>query len=104
MPQQRLGVGAEESLAELEDDSGAAELAERVCGLSIRPHERAVGERLRRAVVVADDDLEAERLGRRDLGGRRDPAVDRQDETAAVTGEPRERPLPDALAPVGAAG
>src|SRR6266516_4811694 len=28
MPQQRLRVGAEESLAELEDDSGAAELAE----------------------------------------------------------------------------
>src|SRR6266487_5176432 len=104
MPQQRLGVGVEESLAELKDDSGAAELAERVRGLAIRPDQGAVGELLGRAVVVADDDLEAERLGRRDLGGRRDPAVDRQDETAAVTGEPRERLLADAVALVEAVG
>jgi hypothetical protein len=43
MSQQRFGVDAEESLAELEDDSGTAELAERVRGLSIRPDEGTVG-------------------------------------------------------------
>ena len=104
MPQQRLRVGAEESLAELEDDSGAAELAERVRGLAIRPDEWAVGQLLGRAVVIADDDLEAERLGRRDFGARRDPAVDGQDKTAAVAGQARERLFANAVALVEAAG
>src|SRR5438876_7138733 len=104
MPQQRLRGGAEESLAELEDDSGAAELAERVRGLAIRPDEGAVGELLGRAVVIADDDLETERLGRRDFGARGDPAVDGQDETAAVAGQARERLFANAVALVEAAG
>ena len=104
MAAQDVRVGAEERLAELEDDSGAAELAERVRGLAIRPDEWAVGQLLGRAVVIADDDLEAERLGRRDFGGRRDPAVDGQDETAAVAGQARERLFANAVALIEAAG
>ena len=54
--------------------------------------------------MVADDDLEAEHLGCRDLRSRRDPAVDRQDKTAAVAGQPRERLAADAVALVESAG
>ena len=100
---QRFRLRPEKGLAELEDDAGAAELAERVHGLAIRPDERAVRELLGGTMMVADDDLESERLGCRDLGGRGDPAIDRQDETAAVVGQPRERLAADAVALVEAA-
>ena len=53
--------------------------------------------------MVADDDLQAELLPCGDLRRRRDPAVDREDETAALVGEPRERLPAKAVAFVEAA-
>ena len=64
-----LGVDAEERLAELVDDAGAAELGERVLG-GPGGDDRAVGQRLARPVMVGDDDVEAPRLRLRDLGCR----------------------------------
>ena len=57
-----------------------------------------VGQRLGRPVMVRDDDVEAAffRLGH--LGDGRDPAVDGEDEPAALVGEPGERLAADAVA------
>ena len=63
-------VGAEERLRELDDDAGAAELGKRVVG-GPRGDDRAVRQRLRRAMVVGDDHVDAEPAGVLDLGGRR---------------------------------
>ena len=52
-----LGVDAEQRLAELVDDAGAAELGERVRGRT-GGDDRAVGQRLARPVMVGDDDVE----------------------------------------------
>src|SRR4051794_11668809 len=103
MTKQGFRVGAEQRLAELEDDPGAAKLAERIPRPAVRADERAIRELLCGAVMVADDDLEAKGLRFRDLGDRRDPAVDREDKAAAVLCKPRERLAPDAVALVEAA-
>ena len=56
-----------------------------------RRDDGAGGERLGRAVVVGDDDLEPERARVLDLGDGGDAAVDGQDEVEALLGEPRQR-------------
>ena len=91
-----LGIDAEQSLPELVDDAGSAELGERVLGRTGR-HDGAVRQRLARPVVVGDDDVEAAfpRLGH--LGDGRDPAVDGEDEPAPLVREPRERLAADAV-------
>ena len=90
MPLRDLRVDAEERLAELVDDAGAAQLRERIVGRP-RRDDRAVGQRLAGPVVVGDDHLEAARLRLRDLLDRGDAAVDGQHEPAALVGEPLER-------------
>ena len=85
-----LGVDAEERLAELVDDAGAAQLRERIVG-GPRRDDRAIRERLAGPVVVGDDHLEAARRCFGDLGRGGDAAVDGEHEAAALVGEPRER-------------
>ena len=94
MPLEALGA---ERLEELQDDAGAAELRERIVGRA-RRDDRAVGQRLAGPVVIGDDDLEAARARRLDLRHGRDPAVDREDEPAAVVREALERLAADAVA------
>jgi hypothetical protein len=86
-----------ERLRQLVDDPRAAELGERILGRP-RCDDRAVGKHLSRTVVVGDDDVETERPRARDLVQCRDPAVDRQDEAAALLGQPRDRLAADAVA------
>ena len=87
MPLRDLGVDAEERLAELVDDAGAAELRKRIVGRT-RRDDRAVGQRLARPVMVGDDHLEPARLRLGDLRDGRDAAVDGEHEPAALAGEP----------------
>ena len=47
--------------------------------------------------MVGDDHVEAARLRGSDLLGRRDPTVDRQEQAAALVGEPRDRVARDAV-------
>ncbi len=82
-----LGVDAEQRLPELVDDAGPAQLRERVVGGAGRD-DRAVGKRLGRPVVVGDDDVQPPLLRLGDLGGGGDPAVDGEDEPAAVVRQP----------------
>ena len=82
--------GAEQRLRELPDDAGAAEAREGIVALQ-RRDDGAGGERLGRAVVIGDDDLEPERARVLDLGDSGDPAVDGEDEVEALLGEPRQR-------------
>ena len=89
-------VGAEERLAELVDDSRAAELRERVLRGTRRDH-GAVGKRLAGPVVVGDDHVETEPRRLRDLVDGSDPAVHGQDEADALLGESRERVARDAV-------
>ena len=103
MAQQRLRPGAEECLAELENDAGPAELAERIRRAAVRAHDGAVGQRVAGAVVVADHDLEAELLGVRDLIDGGYSAVDGQNEAAAVVREPGQCLPANAVALVEAA-
>ena len=63
VPLEERMVRAEQRLGELPDDAGAAEAGERIVALQ-RRDDRAGGERLGRAVVVGDDDLEPERRAR----------------------------------------
>jgi hypothetical protein len=66
-------------LRELVRDAGRAQVGERVA-TERRVHDRAVRQRLARAVVVGDDDLYAERARVRDLLDRGDAAVDRDEQ------------------------
>ena len=102
MTPRNLGVEAEQGLAQLVDDSGSAELRERVLGRA-SGDDRTVGQRLARPVMVGDDDVEPafSRLG--DLGDRRDPAVDGEDEPTALLRESGQRLAADAVALVEAA-
>ena len=102
MPLGHLRVDAEEGLAELVDDTGAAELRKRIVGRA-RRDDRAVGQRLARPVMVGDDHVEpaCARLG--NLRDRGDAAVDREHETAPLVGETAERRARDAVALVEAA-
>ena len=84
-------------LGELVDDAGAAELGERVVGRT-RGDDRAVGQLLTGPVVVGNDDLEPGGAGLGDLLGGGDPAVDGQDEPAALAREPPESLPRDAVA------
>ena len=102
MPLRDLGVDAEERLAELVDDAGAAELRERIVGRP-RRDDRAVGQRLAGPVMVGDDHVEPARARLGDLGDGRDAAVDGEHEPAALVGEPLERAAADAVALVEAA-
>ena len=97
-----LRVDPEERLAELVDDAGAAELRERVVGRP-RRDDGAVRQRFAGPVVVGDDHLEPARPRLGDLLDRGDPAVDGDDEPAALVGEPRERLGTHAVALVEAA-
>ncbi len=90
-------LGAEEGLPQLQHDPGAAELGERVRGRA-RRDDRAVGQHVARAVVIRDDDLEAERSRLRDLRDRGDPAVDRHEEAHALVDQPGERVAGHAVA------
>ena len=97
MPPERFVTGAEQRLAELEGDAGAAELRKRVLGRT-RRYDRAVGQRLARPVVVGDDDVEPPRPRLGDLLDRGHAAVDREHEAAAFVGEARQRFALDAVA------
>ena len=92
-----VGVDAEERLPELVHDSCPTELGERVRRRA-RSDDGTVGQRLGRAVMVGDEDVEPpfSRLG--DLGDGRDSAVDGEDEPAALVREPCERLAADAVA------
>ena len=103
VPLQRLRAGAEQRLAELVDDAGAAELPERIRRLAVRADQRAVGQVLPGPVMVGDDDLEPAGPCGGDLVDRGDAAVDRQDEAASLVGKPLERRLAHAVALVEAA-
>ena len=86
-----------ERLRELADDTGAAELRERIVRRA-RRDDRAVRQGGARAVVIGDDHVEAARLRSRDLLDRCDPAVDGNEQAAAFVGEPRDRDVRDAVA------
>ena len=87
----------EQRLCELVHDPGPAELRERVGG-GPRSHDRAVGKRLRRPVMVGHDHLEAERDRLRDLLHRGDPAVDGENQPDSLAGHAGERVAGDAVA------
>ena len=90
-------VGAEERLAELVDDAGAAELGKRVARRP-RRDDRAVGSTSpgRWWSVTTTSSPRCRASG--DLLDRRDPAVDREDEPDTVVREPPERLARDAVA------
>ena len=79
-----------ERAEQLVGDAGTAELREGIARRA-RRDDRAVRKRLAGTVVVGHDHVEAERLRARDLLDRSDPAVDGQDERAALLGEPLDR-------------
>jgi hypothetical protein len=90
---QRRGVAPGDPvhrLRELVRDGCRAQVRERVAA-EARVHDRAVGKLLRGPVVVGDDDLEPERPRCGHLGGRRDRAVDRHEQSRAGRGEPLDR-------------
>ncbi len=97
VPRERLVTRAEQRLAELVDDAGAAELRKRVLG-GARRDDRAVWQRLARPVVVGDDDVEPTRSRFGDLFDRGHAAVDREHEAAAFVGEARQGLALDAVA------
>ena len=97
-----VGVDAEERLAELVYDAGAAQLRERIVGRP-RRDDRAVGQRLARPVVVRDDHLEPAGARFRHLFDGGDAAVDGEDEAAPFVREARERLGAHAVALVEAA-
>src|SRR5919198_490377 len=90
VPVQPFAALPQEGLAELEDDSRAAKVAERIGGVAVRPDQRAGRQRLGWPVVVGHDDFEPELARRGHFRRSRDSTVDREDEPAAVRGEPRE--------------
>ncbi len=94
---QHVAVRPEQRLAQLVDDSGAAELRERVVR-GTRGDDRAVGQLLARPVVVGDHDVDSERLRVSDLFDGGDPAVDGEHEPAPVLGELRQRLPAEAVA------
>src|SRR6478672_2041405 len=97
MTPRNFRVDAEQGLSELVDDPGAAELGKWVLGRA-SGDDRTVGQRLGRPVMVRDDDVEATFLRHGHLGDGRDPAVDGEDEPAALVGEPGERLAADPIA------
>jgi hypothetical protein len=96
MTARNLRVDAEEGLSELVYDSGAAELGKWVLGRA-SGDDGTVGQRLGRPVMVRDDDVEAAFLRLGHLGDGCDPAVDGEDEPAALVGEPGERLAADPI-------
>ena len=86
-----------ERLRELADDTGAAELRERIVRRP-RRHDRTVGQCVAGPVVVGDDHVEPARLRRGNLLHRRDPAVDSHEQAATLVGEPGDRVAGDAVA------
>jgi hypothetical protein len=79
-----------ERTEQLVDDAGAAELGERVRRRP-RRDDRAVGQRLRRTVVVGDDHVEPEALRFPHLDVRGDPTVDGEHEAVPVSGQTLQR-------------
>ena len=102
MTPRNLRGDAEERLAELVHYAGAAQLGKRVLG-GTGGDDWTVGQRLSGTVMVRNDHVEAtlSRLGH--LGDSRDPAVDGEDEPAALVGEPGECLAANAVALVEAA-
>jgi hypothetical protein len=94
---EELAVLAQERLRKLEGDPRAAQLRKGI-RRGTCDDERALGQPIARAVVVGHDDVEPAQPGVRHLVDRRDPAVDGEDEAAAVLGETRERAAADAVA------
>ena len=82
-------VGAEQGLAELVHNPGAAQLGKRIRGRH-RRDDRAVGKRIARPMMIGHHDLEPTRLRTGDLVHGGDPAVDCQDETHSLLGKPAE--------------
>jgi hypothetical protein len=91
-----LALAAEQRLRELVHDARAAQLGERVARRP-RGDDRTVGERVTRAMVVGHDHVEATGARGGHLLDRRDPAVDGQDEPAALVREPVDRVARDAV-------
>ena len=102
MPAQHFGLGAQQRLAELVDDARPTELLEGIVGRSGRD-DRTIRQLFARAVVVGDDDFEAELACAPDLFDGGDAAVDGQDQSASLRREPLERLAADAVALVEAA-
>ena len=75
-----------EGLEQLEGDTGATELCERVRRRP-RGDDGAVRKLLSGSMVVGDHDVKAQPAGGRDLVDRRDAAVDREHEPVALVGE-----------------
>src|SRR6266540_3922601 len=94
---QRVGVRAEQRLAELVDDPGATELGEGIPG-GTRRDDRTVRELFPRAVMVGDDHVQPELARVVNLFHRGDAAIDREDQTAAFLGQTLERLPADAVA------
>ena len=97
MARQHVAIRPEQCLAQLVDDTCAAELRERVVG-GTRGDDRAVGQLLARPVVVGDHDVDSERPRMSDLIDRGDPAVDGEHEPASVLCELRQRLPAEAVA------
>src|SRR5581483_10375729 len=97
LPREALLVAAEQRLGELVDDAGTAELRERVLRRP-RRDDGAVRQRVAGAVVVGDDHVEPRGPRLAHLVDRRDPAVDGDDEAAALGRQARERLAGDAVA------
>jgi hypothetical protein len=90
MATKEVRVRPEQRLPELERDARAAQL--------FRRDDWALGQLVTGTVVVGHDDLQPELARPANLVDRGDPAVDRQDETAALVGEAFERVAADAVA------
>ena len=97
-----VDVGSERG-EQLVRDARAAQLGERVPRRP-RRHDRAVGQRLARPVVVGDDHVEPEPASFSDLVDGGDPAVHGQHERDAVLRQARERLAGHPVAFVEAAG
>ncbi len=90
-------VDAEERLRELDDHTGPAQLRKGIDG-GPRGDDRALRQRLRRAMVVGDDHVDTEPAGILDLCGGGDAAVHREEKLHAFLREPRDRRRGDAVA------
>src|SRR5207244_5654961 len=96
-PTQRRRVRAEQRLAELVDDTRAAQLGKRVPGRP-RRDDRTLGQLVARAVMIRDDYVQSKPRRLPNLRDRRDAAVDGEHEPTALTRKPRERLAMNAVA------
>ena len=85
----RLEPALGQRLRHLERDAGAGKLFERVRAVgAVRVDDRNGSRELGgHVVVIGDDDVQADRVGRRDLGRRRHATVDGDDQPGLLLGE-----------------